>query len=208
MSLLTYGQINYKPKVVVLDPYQTKYDPALLKEIEPFSAEYLSTPEEDKHYLDSIKNEKGNIQKMKIAEWEFRKKMDFGSEFSLSLDIMLMYFIFGETDKCLVFPSHDTSNGQISSLKNVAKRHDVLWVVNPLLFQTYLKDGNKYSKAVIQVYDVKKNKIVLTKEYTGDTKSPGFELSCETGTLECTINNILNPCLNDVILSILKHYQH
>ena len=36
---------------------------------------------------------------MERAEWEFRKKMNFGSMFTLALDVMLTYMVFGQTDK-------------------------------------------------------------------------------------------------------------
>jgi len=208
ISTLSYSQTIYKPTIVVLDPYQTKYDTSLLAEIDTFSKKSIVTPEEDKEYFKSLAAEEKNIQKMKMAEWEFTKNMDYGSYVTFSLEIMLTYAVFGETDKCIVIPSHDTSNGQISNLKTLAIKHDVLWVVNPLYLHTYIKDGNKYSSLRLQVYDTKKNKIVLDKEYTGDTKNPGFELSCESGTLECTISNVINPSLNDILLTILKHYQH
>jgi len=38
--------------------------------------------------------------------------------------------------------------------------------------------------------------------------NPGFELSCESETLSCTINNVINPSLHDILLTILGSYQH
>ena len=208
ISMLAYGQTVYKPTIVELDPYQKKYDTILLTEIDTFNKKYITVPEEDKEYFKSLKSEEKNIQKMKMAEWEFLKNMDYGSTFTLSLEIMLTYAVFGETEKGLVFPSHDTSNGHVNNLKTLAKKHEVLWVVNPLNLHTYVKDGKKYTSVRLQVYNAQKNKVVLDREYTGDTKNPGFELSCESGTLECTISNVINPSLNDILLTILKHYQH
>ncbi|ULQ53360.1 hypothetical protein [Flavihumibacter fluvii] len=207
-SLLTYGQTVYKPRIVVLDPYQKKYDTALLAEIIKFESEAYTTPEEEREFLESLKNKEKNNQKIEKGEWEFRKKMDFGSMFTLSLDGMLTFMVFGQTDKGIVFPSHDTSNGEASNLKSIAKKHDVLWVVNPVSLHSYVKEGNKFTTVRLQVYDAKKNKIVLDKEYTGDKKNPGFELSCESGTLDCTVNNVIDPSLHDVLLTILGGYQH
>ena len=208
ISLLTVGQKSYKPTIVVLDPYQTKYDSTLLTEIEKFSYEAYISSDKEKEILDSLMDNEKNIQIMDVAEFEFGRKMNFGSSFTFSLNTMLTYMVFGQTDKCIVFPSHDISNGEIISLKSIAKKHNVLWVVNPLTLHTYIKEGNKFMTVRIQVFNAKKNKIVLDKEYTGGTTNPGFELSCERGTLGCTVNNVINPSLHDILLTILKTYQH
>lgn len=207
-GLITFGQKKYMPTIVVLDPYQTRYDTTLFDEIKDFTYRVEYTSQEEKYILDSLgKNEK-NIQIMDIAEFHFRKQMDFASSFTLSLYGMLTYMVFGQTENCIVLPSHDKSDGTIEQLNTVAKKHNVQWVVNPVTLHTLKKDGNTFTIARVQVYDLTKNKIVLDKEYTGDTKNPGFELSCESGTLSCTINNIITPSLHDILLIILKSYQH
>ncbi len=202
------GQKKYKPSILVLDPYQTAYDSTLLNEILKFSYQIMLTPEEEKQILDSLSNNEPNIRIMNIAEHHYRKQGDFASFFSFGMNTMLTYMVFGQTENCIVIPSHDKSDGSTESLKSLAKKHNVQWVVNPVSFLTYVDNRDKVSKARLQVYDSRKNKIVLDKEYTGGTKNPGFELSCETGTLECTINNVINPSLHDILLAILKSYQH
>ena len=207
-ALLTVAQKKYKPTIVVLDPYQTDYDTILLKEIQKAAYHVDFSPDEEKHILDSLNKNEPNIRIMDVAEFHYRKQMDFGSEFTMSLYGMLTYMVFGQTENCIVIPSHDKANGSTEHLKTIAKKYDVQWVVNPVLFQSYTKDGEKFSKARIQVYSHQKNKIALDKEYTGDSKNPGFELSCESGSLDCTINNIIDPSLHDILLTILKSYQH
>jgi len=203
-----FGQKKYKPTIVVLDPYQTQYDTTLLDEIREFTYRVEYTPQEEKHILDSLAKNEKNVEIMDRAEFNFRKQMDFASSFTLSLYGMLTYMAFGQTDNCIVIASHDKSEGTTEKLKAIAKKHNVQWVVNPATLQTFKKDGNTFSSVRIQVYDSKKNKIVLDKEYTGDTKNPGFELTCESGTLSCTINNVINPSLHDILLTILGSYQH
>lgn len=208
VGLITLGQKKYKPTIVVLDPYQAQYDTALLDKLKEFTYRIEYTPQEEKYILDSLAKDEKNVQIMNIAEFHFRKKMDFASSFTLSLYGMLAYMVFGQTENCIVIASHDKSEGTIEKLKTVAKKHSVQWVVNPVTLHTFKKDGNLFTTVRIQVYDLNKNKIVLDKEYTGDTKNPGFELSCESGTLECTINNVINPSLHDILLTILGSYQH
>ena len=64
ISLLTYGQSVHTPTIVVLDPYQKKYDTTLLTETIKFESESYTTPEEEKEYLESLKKKEKNIQQM------------------------------------------------------------------------------------------------------------------------------------------------
>jgi hypothetical protein len=160
------------------------------------------------HILDSLSKSVKNIQIMDIAEFHFKKQMNFASTFTLSLYSMLTYMVFGQTKNGIVIPSHVKSEGTAEKLKSIAKKHNVQWVVNPVTLHTILKNGHKITSSRVQVYDSNKNKIVLDKEYTGDSKNPGFELSCESGTLNCTVNNVINPSLHDILVTILGSYQH
>jgi len=206
VSLLTFRQKSFKPTIVILDPYETKYDSSLLTKIEEYTYDAFITPENEKTVTRQF-GKRENIQIMNVAEFRFRKKMNFSSYFTLSLNTMLTYAIFGQTNKCIVILVY-ISSGEINSLKPIAKKHNVQWIVNPISSNAYVKDGNKFMTVRIQVFDSKKNKIVLDREYTGDTKNPGFELSCESGTLECTVNNVINSSLHDILLSIPGTYQN
>jgi hypothetical protein len=208
VGLVTFGQKKYKPTIVVLDPYEFTFDSTLLNEIQEFIYQTDYSSDEKKHILDSLKKNEYNKRLMDVAEFHFREQMNFASYFTLSLYGMLTYMVFGQTENCIVIPSHDKSEGSSEKLKLVAKKYNVQWVINPVTLHSFKKDGNKYTTARIQVYDSNKNKIVLNKEYTGDTKNPGFELTCDSGTLSCTINNLINPSLNDILLTILGSYQH
>ena len=67
--------------------------------------------------------------------------------FTLSLDGMLTYMVWGQTDKGMVFPSHDTSNGEPGNLKAIAEKYDVLWVENTdildsiLIYDSHINGG-------------------------------------------------------------------
>jgi hypothetical protein len=207
LTVCTYGQF-YSPSVLILDPHHIDYDSLLIKEIQAYDFQGHLTAEDKSLFYESIKDKAGNIQKMDTEEMEFREKMNFASTFTLTVSGMVTYMIFGQTDKCLVFPTHETSNGQIAELKALANRNNVQWIINPIKLKSYLKDNKKWMAVRLQVYDNKNEQIVLDKEYVGDTKNPGLELSCPEGTLNCTINNVLNVSLNDILLAILKRYQH
>jgi hypothetical protein len=202
-TAFTYGQ-KYKPSVVILDPYDRQYDSLLIKEIQGFDFHGQSTTEDEKKLHEQIKNEPKNIRKMEIEEMKFKEKRDFASTFTLTLTGMVGYMIFGQSDKGFIIPSHERSNGLIAELKALAKKNDVQWIINPLTIKTYLKDSKKYTAVRLQVYDNKKEQIVLDKEYVGDTKNPGLELSCPHGTLSCTISNVLKASLDDILVIILK----
>jgi hypothetical protein len=202
-GLLVKGQNNYKPSVIVLDPYQVVNDTTLHAEIEKFSYLLDYTQQDEKQILDSLGKKKNNIQIMDIAEFHYRKQMNFASSFTLFLYGIISYKIFGERENCIVIPSHDKTDGTIEKLKIIAKKNNVRWIVNPLLLQTFKKEGNKYTKTQIQLYDSKKNKIVLDRVYIGDSTNPGFELSCDTGSLICTFSNIVRLSINDILSLIL-----
>ncbi len=204
-GLVTYAQKKYKPVIVVLDACKIQYDTTLFEEIKNFTYRVEYTEQEEKHILDSLSKNERNIQVMDIAEFHYRKQMNYASSFTLSLYGMLTYIIFGKTENCILIPSHDKSGGTIEQLKTVAKKHNVQWVVNPVMLHSFKKDGNTYSTVRVQVYDMQKDKIALDKEYTGDTKSPGLEFSCESGTIECTINNLIKLLLHDILLAIFKN---
>lgn len=206
--LVTFSQKKYKPTIVVLTPYDTQYDTSLADEIQKFNYQTIYTTEQENYILDSLEKGKKNIRIMDIAEFHFRKQMDFPSYFTLSLFGMLTYMVFGQTENCVVIPTHEKADSTRDILKAIAKKYDVNWVVNPLIINTFKKYGNIFTSARIQVYNFKKNKIVLDKIYTGDTNNPGFELTCESGTLNCTISNIINPSLHDILITILGRYQH
>jgi hypothetical protein len=202
-TLCCNGQ-NYKPSIVVLSPYETVYDSALLEEIETFYFEGYSTPEDEKEFQEGLKHKPENIARMKFAEWNFRETKDFSSMLTMSLYGMISYRIFGLTDKVLIFPSRNRSNGQTAELRLISKRHGVRWVINPVRIHSYIRNGQKITTVGLQIFDSEKNRMVLNKEYTGDTKNPGVELTCEGGSLDCTINNVLRQSLDEMLAVILK----
>lgn len=205
MSFLVAGQNRFWPRVVILEPYEIKLDTAFLRQSELMSYESYFTSEEEKHILDSLsQKEEENIRKMDIAEFHFRKKSTFQSSFTLLLYGMITYTIFGRTENCLVLPSHDKSNGSKENYDLIASKYDVDWVVNPILLQSHSSDGKRYLKARMQVYNYKKKKILLDKEYEGDSENPGFELSCESGTIDCNINNVIGASFSEIITTIYK----
>lgn len=132
VGILGMAQEKYEPTIVVLDPFQYYSDTTLLPEIVKYNFSIDYSPEEEKNIIDSLKKDEHNIGIMNIAEFYYRKQMDFSSHFTLSLNIMLVYMVFGQTEKCIVIPSHDKSNGSKGNLKALAKKHHVRWVVNPL----------------------------------------------------------------------------
>ena len=201
-TLFACGQ-KYKPSIVILDPYERKYDSLLMTEIHKFDFEGYSTSEDEKIFNEQLKDKPENVRIMETAEWKFREKKDFASMVTMSYQGMVSYLIYGQTEECLIIPIHEKSSGQTDELMAITKKYGVRWIINPISIQVYLKGNDKRTTVRLQIFDSQKRKIMLDKEYTGDTSSPGMELSCEEGTLDCTINNILNQSLTDILTTIL-----
>ena len=195
---------NHKPSVVILSPYETTYDSTLLTEIETYYFEGYSTPEDEKKFQEELKDKPENIAIMKFAEWNFRETKDFASMQTMSFYGMISYKLFGITDKLLVFPSRNRSSGQESELRLIAKRHQVRWVINPVSLRSYSKNGQKFTTIKLQIFDGQKGKVILSKNYTGDSKNPGLEFTCNDGSLSCTTNNILRQSLDEILALIMR----
>lgn len=188
----------------MLSPYETVYDSSLLEEIETYYFEGYSTPEDESKFQEGLKNKPENIAIMKFAEWNLRETKDFATMLTMSIHGMISYKLFGLTDNALIFPSRSRCDGQRAELRIIAKRHGVRWVVNPERIHSYIREGKKFTTVRLQIFDSESNRMALNKEYTGDTKNPGFELTCEDGSLTCTINNVLKKSLDEVLSTILK----
>ena len=204
LTTLSCSGQNYKPSIVVLSPYETIYDSTLLTEIETYFFEGYSTPEDEKKFQEELKDKPENIAIMKFAEWNFRETKDFASMQTMSFYGMISYRIHGMTDKLLVFPSRNRSSGQESELRLIAKRHEVRWVINPVSLHCYSKNGQKLTTVKLQIFDGQKGKVILSKDYTGDSKNPGLEFTCNDGSLACTTNNILRQSLDEILVLIMR----
>jgi hypothetical protein len=205
-----FPQQKFKPSIVILDPYEFRYDSVFSKEVHKY--DIVSKPSESarKEFLKTLEGQKENNRIMDLAEFEFRSNsfMNFQSYFTLGLYGMITYRVFGETDKGLIIPSHDKSKIQPEDLKKIAIKHKVDWVLCPVEFSCYMKEGKKYSMARITLYSLSKNRIMMQKDYVGNSINQGLELSCEEGTLKCTTMNLVGAITHEVILAILGSYQH
>ena len=195
---------DYSPSIVVLSPYETKYDSALLGEIETYYFEGYSTPEDAKEFHDELKDKPENIAMMEFAEWKYRETKDFASMLTLSFYGMVSYRLSGITDKQLVLPSRNRSEGQTGELRLLSQRHGVRWVINPVTLRCFSRNGQASTTVRFQVFDGKKGQLILEKDYTGDSRNPGLEFSCKNGPLQCTINNVLRQSLDEILTLVLQ----
>ena len=195
---MTYGQ-SYAPSVAILSPYITDYDSLLLPEIETFYFEEYSNPEYQKTFLEDLKSKPRNIRMMEFRERKFKEMREFGLELTLAYYGMISYIALLSTDTCLVLPSRHRCSGQINEMEFIAKRLEVRYIINPIRLHSYVKGNNKFSTARIQVFDSQSRKILLDNEYTGDTGNIGLGLACENESLKCTIDNILQQSIRDIL---------
>jgi len=196
------GQYKF-PSIIVMDPYQTKLDSSFSKQIKAYEFETRATEGQKKAFLTPFLAKSDNIKRMKAAEWDYRNKMNYSSTFSFGFYAMLSYIIFGADPKSLVLLTHETSDDNKEKLEQVARKYKVSYVINPVLLSTFLQSGEKVSKVRLPVYDSNGKKVVVNKEYIGSSRNPGFDLTCEEGSFECTFNNITAPAIKDV-LAVLR----
>jgi hypothetical protein len=195
---------DYRPSIVVLSPYETQYDSTLLAEIETYYFEGYSTPEDTKEFHDELKDKPENIAMMEFAEWKYRETKDFASMLTLSFYGMISYRLSGVTDRQLVLPTRNRTAGKARELKLMSQRHDVRWVINPVILRCHSRNGQAFTTVRFQIFDGQKGRLILEKDYTGDSRNPGLEFSCKDGSLQCTTNNVLRQSLDEILTLILQ----
>ena len=141
---------------------------------------------------------------MKLAEWNYRNERSFSSNFSFGFYGMLSYVVYGRSPNSIVIPSHETSSSDLQELLTLAKKNEISYIINPVSLTAFQENEQKFCKIRIQLYSAKANKILLDKEYIGNSKNQGFELTCEEGSFDCTFNNITGQALPEILKTIIK----
>jgi len=201
ISFTVFGQ-DYNPKVVVLDPLERNVDKKFLKEIKRYDMKLITSQEYDEDVLKGMKSQykQENEISLKYKEYLFTKEMNFFSRISLGFLGFLTYKLYNYDSNCLVFPVHITSNEDIENYKKLVGKFKVDWLINPIMIKTYTTEGEIFTDIRIQLYNKKENKVILDNTYTGSSKNPGFEWTCEDGSIDCTVNNAQAQAIDELML--------
>lgn len=208
----TITQKSYEPTVVVLKPSKIIIDNALKEEVLKLnnsikdSLKNVDWNQIKKIVEENFKDEPDNVKIMENKKLSFMKKADFFSKFSSISELYLQYKLFPEFENLMIYAVSDKLlyNG-VKNLRVISKKYKSRYVLNFARVELSQGEDGKNCSIDVQLYDKEKNKIVLSKNFTGSDKNPGFEFACENGSLSCTFNNSLASALPEVAKVIYEN---
>lgn len=195
---------SYEPSILVLQPSNVQIEKGLLKEVDKFNkhieenrAEKIKQLEEA---LEMAGNRTKNIRIMLSKQTEFYQSADFNSMMSFGAAEYLTYKIYQRFKNTLIYPVNEYADSTIQQLSKLAEKYDMQYVVNFPSAKFEIKNGKRTLKLTVQLYDHTQKKILIDNVFNGNDENPGFEFTCEEGTISCTINN----AMSDAVYSVLK----
>lgn len=207
LGLIIFNAISLKgqtfePSVIILLPNNTSADEALQDEINSYNEMIDQSRERNIRSYEIVL-----LQEEDLAENEkimFRKQMDFfdhldyfGMATSVS-EAFLQYLFSEKYSNMLIFAVGEKAETEIDAFSALAEKHQTQFVLNFSDLRSYVYNGSKRSTVKIQLFDNKTKEILLNEEFIGDDHNPGFQFTCDEGTLSCTINNALSTAIIEV----------
>jgi hypothetical protein len=186
-SINSLSQENRVPSIIVLSPQETIIDKGLDSIAKMYKREQKLT-EEHKQRVRESNGE--NFELKSEKEILFMEKMDLGSEITFGLNFYFSYKLFEYHENHMVYPAHEKNNSTKAELKKIAEKHNMNWIVNIPKVEFLTSDNGKSGKVRYQLYNLKFDEIVLDDVLTAGDQNPGFEFTCETGTINCVTNNL------------------
>jgi len=113
----------------------------------------------------------------------------------------LTYRFYEKFPNCLILLKDKKSNS-IKDLQQISGEEQMSYILNFPKISFYKQNNQTYCKLQVQLYDQKTNKLLIDNEYTGDWNNPGFEFSCQQGTMGCGISNAMSFAMPDIIKQI------
>jgi hypothetical protein len=203
------AQTKFEPKILVLSPGHTSFDPALKDEIDKandiltkaaFQAQSVLLQQQE-----ALKKEPENVRLMTQSGVEFLKNIDVFKQLSSYTQNYLSYRFYEKFPNCLILLKDEPSKDNINDLQKIANERDVPYIINYPEITLYVHNGKTYCKLKAQLYDRASNILIVDKEYTGDWNNPGFEFTCNQGTIGCTINNAMSLVMPDILYQITSN---
>jgi hypothetical protein len=194
---------SYEPSIVILTPKGRVEDKKVQKEIRKHTELIAGRSEEMvrryEQELEDSKDREENIRLMLQRQAAFSKNLDYYTVIPSVAEGYLQYRLFERFKNLLVFAVNEQSDGTSASLKEIGGKYQTQYVLNFSNVHSFVEGGKKQVAITVQFYDCTQQKIMLEREYTGDDENPGFEFTCEEGTLFCGINNALAPALSAIL---------
>jgi hypothetical protein len=203
------AQTVYEPKLLILAPGDQSFDPVLQKEIDTKNAELNNMALQAQ---EALKNQKAediaqpeNIRLMQQSSIAFVQHIDVFKQISFLSQQYLTYRFYERFTNCLVLLKDEKSKNNLADLQKLAQEQQMPYILNLPKIAFYKQNGQTWCKLQLQLYDLKTNQLLVDKEYQGNWNNPGFEFSCEQGSIGCTINNAMAAAMPDVLLQIASH---
>ena len=204
-SLTSFSQENRVPSIVVLSPQETVTDKGLDSIAKMYKREQKLT-EEHKQRVRESNGE--NFELKSEREILFLEKMDLGSQITFGLNFYFSYKLFEYHENHMVYPAHETNNSTKADLKKIAEKYNMNWVVNIPKVEFSSNEKGMTGEIRYQLYNLKFDKIVLDEKLTADDQNPGFEFTCESGTINCVTNNLTSAISYKVLGFLNKNRKY
>jgi hypothetical protein len=204
-SLNLFSQEIRVPSIVVLSPQETIYDKGLDSIAKLYERKGKLT---DEHKQRVRQSNGENFELKSEKEILFMEKMDLGSQITFGLNFYLSFKLFEYHENNMVYPAHEITNSTKAELKKIAEKHNMNWVVNIPRVEFLSNDKEMTGEIRYQLYNLKFDEIVLNKILTADDQNPGFTFACESGTINCVINNLTSAISYNVLGFLNKNKKY
>lgn len=199
----SYGQKDkFEPTIVILYPFEKVYSDEIRRELQEFKRKRETEfTEEQKEALMKDVGSAKNWRKIREAEIDFLGNQDFFTHLTFGCEIYLSFKLFEYNPDFLALPARDSCKGDLATLKTIAKKHNVDWVLNFPKIALEKKGDKKITTVTFQLYNVNADKVLFEKVYTGTNKNPGLEFTCENDedSWRCTLNSLESVALFDIL---------
>lgn len=202
-SLFAYGQEKESPSIVILNSQETIIPMEMDSIAKLYVKEGLSEQEKK-----VIREENGNFKLKAEKEIEFLKETDITSSITYGLNYFLSYKFYEYFPDLLIYPAKETNQSDLKSLSEISKKHDVNWVVNLKKVEFLINEKENSAIIKFQLFNQKTNQILLEKEVKVDDSNSGFEFACQSGTIDCVINNSISRMSYEIMAIMGKEKKY
>lgn len=208
-SLSCFAQDKFEPHILILSPKNIAYDPSLQHEIDTNSVNLKKMVAGTTAALAAEQGKNSdqpeNIKLMQQNSIDFLQHITVFNQILLYMQQYLTYRFYEKFPNCLVLIKNEKSKINNAELQAVADSGKTPYILNFPSISFYKQNGQTYCKLALQLYDRASNSLLIDKEYSGYWNNPGFEFSCQAGTMGCTINNAMAAAMPDVIEKIASN---
>lgn len=123
------AQDNFKPKGIVLIPFERAVSPGLKDSVNSFISKAGITEELKKQFIpDKLPP---NWKQVRGQELKVLASQDYFSLLGLQLERDINYKLVAHYDQALIYVVRDSSKADLASYKKLVEQHKVDWIINP-----------------------------------------------------------------------------